>query len=191
MWFQQWQAQSPEALAGCLLRWYTHAACNAWLHSAGESFLARLLFRLPPYKAENPRCSGEKRGKEKRKKTKRPSRPAPSDTLLSGCAPTHIPHGNSPVNLDGSHPLSAPASARTSPPSVQQCPLPPATAFPHSQRFTAEPRRKQPSPPRCFTSAHLLWHPRARGEERAPPGGQRRYEHHTVTGLSFASSIKL
>lgn len=77
--------------------------------------------------------------------------------------PRGAPHPHppkQPVNLDGNQPLTGPASVRTSPPCVQQCPLPPATAFPHPQRFTAEPSRKHPSSRRrrCLTSAHLLWH---------------------------------
>lgn len=77
-----------------------------------------------------------------------------------------------PDNLDDSQPLTAPVCVRTSPPSVQQCLKPPATAFPHPQRFTAEPRRKHPSSPRRFTSAHLLRRPSVRGGLRlAETGG--------------------
>lgn len=124
-------------------------------------------FRLPPNKVEK---SPEKKWVEFLKKHT-PSCSVPSDTG----APSHITPKNKPANLDNSQPLRAPVSVRTSPPSVQQCPLPPATAFPHPQRFTAEPRRKQPS--LCSALPHL-GAPALAAEctERAPPGGHRRYE---------------
>lgn len=145
----------------------THAACNAWLHGAGESFLASLSFSSPP---QQGRKIPRKKWVEFLKKHT-PSCSVPSDTG----APSHITPKNKPANLDNSQPLRAPVSVRTSPPSVQQCPLPPATAFPHPQRFTAEPRRKQPS--LCSALPHL-GAPALAAEctERAPPGGHRRYE---------------
>lgn len=38
----------------------THAACNAWLHSAGESFLAFLSFRLSQQIENSPQSGWEK-----------------------------------------------------------------------------------------------------------------------------------
>lgn len=95
--------------------------------------------------------------------------PGEQHPAVRGC---HAHSPKQPVNLDDSQPLRAPVSVRTSQPSVQQCPLPPATAFPHPQRFTAESRRKHPSSPRCLTSAHLLWQPSVRRHRRlAGTGG--------------------
>lgn len=83
---------------------------------------------------------------------KSPSCPVPSDTQPSG-APARIPRGA--VNLEDSQPSKAPAFVRTSPPTVQQCPLPPATAFPHPQWFNC--RVAPETPELCLTSAHLPW----------------------------------
>lgn len=44
---------------------------------------------------------------------------------------------------------------------VQQCPLPPTTAFPQSQRFHY--RTATEIPEFCLTSAHLLWRSSMRG----------------------------
>lgn len=124
--------------------------------------------RLPPNKVEK---SPEKKWVELKKKT---THPAALFRATPGL-PATCPPKNKPANLDNSQPLRAPVSVRTSPPSVQQCPLPPATAFPHPQRLAAEPRRKQPS--LCSALPHL-GAPALAAEctERAPPGGHRRYD---------------
>lgn len=124
----------------------THAACNAWLHSAGESFLASLSFRLSD-RTENPPEMGEKAPAALFRAT--PSR--------LGLPPTSP---EQPVNLEGSQSLRAPVFVRTSPPSVQLCLLPPGTAFPHPQWFNC--RASTETHELRLTSAHLLWHSSAR-----------------------------
>ena len=143
--------------------------------------------RLPLNKVEkSPEKKGKKKNGWKKKKKKllcserhRGSQPHP---------PAKKTH--KPANLDSSQPLRAPVSVRTSPPSVQQCPLPPATAFPHPQRFSAEPRRKQPS--LCSALPHL-GAPALAAEctERAPPGGHRRYERNVEVATYRESRFKV
>lgn len=121
-WFQQRRAQSPGGSAGVCAFVLTLSAVRGSIVLGNPSWC----LSYSPTVQKNHRLYKLGGGDTLLRAT--PSRP--------GVPPTSP---KQPVSLDDSQPLWAPAPVRTSPPSVQQCPQPPATAFPHPQRFTAEP----------------------------------------------------
>lgn len=95
-----------------------------------------------------------------------------------------------PANLDDSQPLRAPVSVCTSPPSVQQCPLPRATAFPHPQRFNANGRAATETPE--HPALPHFGAPALASEctEMTPPGGHQRSQH-IMTFKDWIQFIKI
>lgn len=129
----------------------THAACSAWLHSAGESFFTSFSALLLRRIGIPPRLPKKEKGLEKAPTHKDAPLTATSSSR-PGLPPTSPPQ---PVNSESSRSVTVPPFVPTSPPSVQQCPLPPATAFPHLQR--SRRRAATETPELGLTSAHLLW----------------------------------
>ena len=170
---RQWRAQSPEEgsfpLGVCCVS--THAACNAWLHGAGESFLASLSFSSPPQQGRKIPRKKRKKKKWVGKKNKKAAlfRATPGLPATSPRKKTHTsPLTWTAANRWGLRCLCA-HLRRVS--SNARCLRQPHSHI-HSGSVPSRGGNSRASVRPCLTSAHLLWQPSARrGRRLVDTGG--------------------
>jgi len=168
--FQQRRVQSPEGSAG------VSVALVLTLPALRGSMVLGNPSWLIPSLRQNKKIPG----KIKRRVGGGTQRATPSRPL-----PPHTSPPKQSVNLGDRQPLRAPVPLRTSLPSVQQCLLPPAAAFPHPQRFAARAATETAE----LSAPSHLGAPALATEcaDTPPPGGHKRQVHDNggggITGI--------